>query len=330
MKYPAIALLAVLAVASFESSIADEDVHAEWEKFKKTYNKVYQSEAEEMFRKKIFLDHKNNIRKHNSLAAIGKKSFTLGMNKYGDLLHHEFVTQMNGLKISTRHSNSTIFHDLKLPSYLPSRIDWRDQGYVTDVKDQGACGSCWAFSATGSLEGQNFRKTGQLTSLSEQNLIDCSRPFGNFGCEGGEMEDAFNYIEYNGGIDTEDSYPYEINQGPCRFNPDAIGAKVITHRLVPPFDENFLSSILASIGPISIAVDASHYSFQMYEGGIYNEPECSNTDLDHAVLAVGYTENYYIIKNSWGPSWGMNGYMHMPRFNNNYCGVATMPIYPIV
>uniref|UniRef100_A0A3B4GLM0 Cathepsin L.1 n=1 Tax=Pundamilia nyererei TaxID=303518 RepID=A0A3B4GLM0_9CICH len=313
---------AVLAVSSCASiSLEDLEFHAWKLKFGET---SYDSESEEAHRKQIWLNNRKHVLVHNILADQGLKSYHLGMTHFADMEHEEYkqlISQsyLGSFNASLPQRGSSFF---RLPegTDLPDTVDWRDKGYVTEVKDQKQCGSCWAFSTTGVLESQHFRKTGKLVSLSEQQLMDCSHSFGNNGCKGGSVKRAFQYIQANGGIDTETAYPYKAKSGLYRLN-------IIT------FNEDALKEAVATIGPISVGIDASHNSFRFYQSGVYDEPDCSKTVLNHDVLAVGYgTEDghdYWLIKNSWGLRWGDKGYIKMSRNKSNQCGIASDATYPL-
>lgn len=328
-------LISVVAAVSFEDLVKEE-----WRTFKLTHRKQYESDVEENFRLKIFMENKRRIAQHNAHYEAGKTTFKLAMNHFGDMLHHEFVRTVNGFKRSTRmlgtervEAGVTFITPDNVE--LPKEVDWRKKGAVTPVKDQGQCGSCWSFSATGALEAQHFRMTGKLVSLSEQNLIDCSGKYGNQGCNGGLMDQAFQYIKDNHGIDTEKSYPYEAEDDKCRYRPSKSGAVDRGFVDIPEGDERKLKAAVATIGPVSIAIDASHQSFQFYAEGVYYEPECNATQLDHGVLVVGYgtdeeDSDYWLVKNSWNTTWGDEGYIKMSRNRENNCGIASSASYPLV
>jgi len=331
-------LLCVMGLVSVSQAVSFvEVVMEEWNTFKLQHGKTYDTKMDDKFRMKIYMENKIKIARHNARAAEGKHSYHLKINKYGDMLHHEFVATMNGYK--GRTSNRTLGATFIVPANvdkLPRNVDWRTHGAVTPVKDQGQCGSCWSFSTTGALEAQHYRKTKVLTSLSEQNLVDCSTSYGNEGCNGGLMDNAFQYIKDNGGIDTEQSYPYEGEDDECRYNPKNKGAWDVGFVDVTEGDENALKHAIATVGPCSVAIDASHESFQFYSHGVYREPECSPQALDHGVLAVGYGvdkesgEAYWLVKNSWSESWGDDGYIKMARNEDNMCGIASAASYPLV
>lgn len=217
---------------------------------------------------------------------------------------------------------------------VPKRVDWREKGAVTPVKDQKNCGSCWAFSATGAIEGASFLATGSLVSLSEEELVDCSRG-GNRGCSGGEPINAFDWIAKNG-ICSERSYPYTAYQDEChnQFNPCQEATKIDGYTAVTPNNEVALKQAVAQ-QPISVEIDANTDLFRFYKSGVLKGDACG-TSLDHAVLAVGYgTENgqdYWLVKNSWNVSWGDKGYVKLARTDSTYssgqCGIARKPSFP--
>jgi len=307
----------------------DQSLNEHWKAYKVRFNKDY-SRDDEQARRLFWEENVHRITRHNLRADLGLHSYRLGLNKYADMTNEEFRARMNGA-----HFNATSVHVHKhVRHLLPKSVDWRTKGYVTEVKDQAQCGSCWAFSATGSVEGAHFKKTNKLVSLSEQNLVDCSSAEGNMGCGGGWMDQAFDYIIKNKGIDTESSYPYTAQDGTCNFNSNSIGATITSYTDVKGGDEDDLTKSIASAGPVSVAIDASAYTFQLYKDGVYDEESCSSTLLDHGVLAVGYDttsdgKDYYIVKNSWGASWGQSGYIWMSRNKDNQCGIATKASYPI-
>jgi len=211
----------------------------------------------------------------------------------------------------------------------PASIDWTTKGAVTAIKDQGQCGSCWAFSTTGSVEGAWQIAGNKLVSLSEQQLVDCSGSFGNEGCNGGLMDYAFEYIIANKGITTEQGYPYKGVDGTCKKNQKA-AATIKGYQDVTSGDEDALLDAVA-LGPVSVAIEADQSCFQFYSGGILSDPSCG-TNLDHGVLAVGYgtdstNTNYWKVKNSWGKSWGEKGYVRMIR-GQNECGISLAASYP--
>lgn len=307
-----------------------------WESFKTDHGKDYGSDEEEARRRLVFIDNVKKIELHNWEYFNMKKSYSLDINQFADLTFEEFK-HYNRLQKPATNRNSTI----KCTKYMrplnwaaPVSVDWREKGYVTPVKNQGQCGSCWSFSTTGSLEGQNFRATGKLISLSEQQLVDCSGSFGNEGCNGGLMDQAFEYINSVGGIETEKDYPYMAEQEKCKFKSKKIAADLVACKDIESGSEKMLMEAVGSEGPVSVAIDASHQSFQFYDQGVYDEPQCSSEQLDHGVLTVGYgSENgqeYWLVKNSWGTTWGEEGYVKMSRNKGNQCGIATSASFPDV
>jgi len=320
----------LLVIALAQLAVGFELTDPDWVAFKSAHGKAYSHPAEEAARLAIFKDNQRLIAEHNA----GNHSFKLGVNKFADLTNAEYrqllgykTAEKRGLKRSGKHMKRGVTVATK---------DWRDAGAVTAVKDQGQCGSCWAFSTTGAVEGMWAIAGNPLVSLSEQQLMDCSYAYGNFACSGGLQSSAFDYLVDEGGIMSEADYPYTMSSHlQCSYDPAQSAAKISSWVEISETDETEMEDAVANIGPVAIGIDASHFSFQLYSSGVYDEPRCLSAynDLDHGVLAVGYgTENgqdYWLVKNSWGASWGMDGYIKMTK-GSNQCGVATDSNYPVL
>ncbi|KAL2771836.1 cathepsin S isoform 2 preproprotein [Daubentonia madagascariensis] len=203
---------------------------------------------------------------------------------------------------------------------------------MNHLGDMGSCGACWAFSAVGALEAQLKLTTGKLVSLSAQNLVDCSTgKYRNEGCHGGYMTEAFQYIIDNNGIDSEASYPYKAMDEKCQYDSKNRAATCSKYTELPFGSEDALKEAVASKGPVSVGIDASHPSFFLYRSGVYYDPACTHT-VNHGVLVVGYGnlngKDYWLVKNSWGLNFGEQGYIRMARNSGNHCGIASFPSYP--
>ncbi|KAL6844394.1 hypothetical protein ACP4OV_026067 [Aristida adscensionis] len=281
---------------------------------------------------RVFWDNLRFVDAHN--ARADEHGYRLGMNQFADLTNEEFRAAYLGARPAPtgRAAGERYRHDGS--EELPEAVDWREKGAVAPVKNQGQCGSCWAFSAVSTVESINQLVTGEMITLSEQELVECSTNGGNSGCNGGLMDDAFDFIIKNGGIDTEDDYPYKAVDGKCDINRK--NAKVVTidgFEDVPENDEKSLQKAVAH-QPVSVAIEAGGREFQLYKSGVFSG-RCG-TQLDHGVVAVGYgNENgkdYWIVRNSWGPKWGEAGYIRMERNVNvttGKCGIGMMASYPI-
>ncbi|XP_065903076.1 procathepsin L-like [Dysidea avara] len=305
---------------------------AEWNEWKTLHGKIYESEREELTRYATWVANKAYIEEHNKHSDV--HGFTLKMNQFGDLGSKEFA-QLYTRRLSDRDINGNIDAPMYVPtnaSIPPASIDYRVLGYVTPVKNQGECFSCWSFAATGALEGQHFKKNKKLISLSEQNLIDCDTDY-NQGCDRGLENLAFNYVKQKG-IQSEETYPYLGYDSQCKADPDKVVVRCTGYVRVQSGDENALVNAIATIGPIATGFDGSDPNFKYYGGGVYSGSEnCGKTkdDLMHSMLIVGYktidNKPVYIVKNSEGTGWGDNGYIYVLR-GQNTCGIATEASYP--
>jgi len=336
MKFVLLALCALIVVAS--AAHTEEQYQYLFRHFIKQHNKHYHVDE---FHVRYF-NFKNNldlIKAHND----EKKSYKMAVNSFADLTNEEFRSKFLGYKMVDRsfiRSKNEVHSDIDV-SALPTSIDWVAKGAVTAVKNQGQCGSCWAFSTTGSFEGAHFLATGTLVSFSEQQLVDCSSAQGNQGCNGGLMDQAFQYIISNKGLCTEAAYPYTGVDGTCNSATCKSAGTISSYTDVTPLSEASLQTAVAA-RPVSIAVEADQACFQFYTSGVLDDATCG-TALDHGVLAVGYGhdatvgKDYWKVKNSWGASWGSAGYLNIVRGvgsestgSARQCGLTSDPSYPVV
>ncbi len=323
----------------FLLSVCSVAMATEWSSFMnfvRLYNKEYRSLEHFTSKFHTFVENAKFIREYNSqsncLEECIPANVTLGENYFMDLSTDEFKLY-HGLESPVKSTSCSAFSSTGI---LPSSVDWRKENAVTPVKDQGQCGSCWSFSSTGSMEGAWAINKGNLVSLSEQQLVDCSYglKYGNLGCNGGLMDSAFQYAIDNGGMCTEDSYSYTASKGTCEKCTPVVTISGCVD--VTANNEVALANAVA-IGPVSVAIEADTKVFQFYKSGVITDSSCG-TNLDHGVLVVGYgtegTTDYWIVKNSWGSSWGENGYVRIQKTSSTnskgMCGIAMQPSYPVV
>ncbi|XP_057740852.1 low-temperature-induced cysteine proteinase-like [Arachis stenosperma] len=313
---------------------SEERVVELFEKWKQEHKKSYTHQEEATLRLENFKRNLRYIVEKNAMQNQNSpEGHRLGLNRFADMSNEEFKNKyISKVKqpLNKRLTNS--FKDYSCEN-TPYSLDWRKKGVVTSVKDQGDCGSCWAFSSSGAIEGINAIVTGDLVSLSEQELVDCDKT--NDGCEGGYMDYAFEWVMNNGGIDTETDYPYTGVDSSCNITKEE--NKVVSidgYNDVAKSDSALLCATVKQ--PISAAIHGSSLDFQLYTGGIY-DGDCSSNpdDIDHAILIVGYgsegDEDYWIVKNSWGTGWGMDGYIYIKRNTDlkyGVCAINYMASYP--
>jgi len=316
------------------------DLKHAWNDWMEYFGKKYGSVNEEYYRFGVFLQNLQKIAMWNTETT---NDAILRPNQFADLTNEEFVEYVHG-------KNGKCFSAKNKPKYTiggkhnskptsvgtnPTSVDWTTKGVVTPVKNQGDCGSCWAFSATGSIECEYAIAHGVLNSLSEQQLVDCSVAEGNLGCSGGEMDAAFQYVIKEGGLCTETEYPYTASDGICKAATcGKLYDPIKNYTDVTKKDEAALEDA-AVLGCVSVAIQANQFAFQYYSSGILTG-NCG-TDLDHGVLVVGYGvdngQDYWKVKNSWGTDWGEDGYVLICKDcnkngNQGECGINDDPSYP--
>lgn len=306
-----------------------DNLTVEFAKFAAQYKKEYSNYEEYSLREKLF--RQNFVKMGNMFrqySADSELENEFGYSEFMDLTEEEFKQKLgfNHNENSAEQSRLTsepLEFRVNLDQEVPDSFDWRDHGAVTDVKNQGACGSCWAFSATGNLEGQTKIVKDNLQSISEQELVDCDKV--DQGCQGGLMENAFEQLEKLGGIETESDYPYTGRGGQCKFDKSKVALEVTGYSFVDT-DEEKIKETLFKTGPLAIALNAT--PLQFYFGGVFHPWKmfCNPKGLNHGVLLVGYGEakgkKFWIVKNSWGGHWGEKGYFRLFR-GDGTCGVNT-------
>lgn len=326
--------LCVVTSQGMTNFLSDNDEWKQFSNFQEKFVKKYENIDQLETRFEIFRTNLRNIIIHNMDRS---QNFTMGVNQFTDLTPEEFKAQyVSGLKAEVGLAGCGSFSGSA--SGAPASIDWRAKGAVTSVKDQGQCGSCWTFSATGAVEGAWAIAKGQLINLSEEELVECAGlKYGSMGCNGGQMEGAFKYIIEKGQCSLS-SYPYTSGtgqSGSCKTSCSPV-AKLTSCSDVKPNDQLSLKAAVAK-QPVSIAIEADTKYFQSYSSGILTSSSCG-TNLDHGVLITGYgTENgidYWMVKNSWSTSWGDQGYVKIARSSSTndqgICGIAMQPSFPTV
>ncbi|XP_055383350.1 procathepsin L-like [Condylostylus longicornis] len=323
-------LVALFALIACQQSYADLD--SEWENFKIQYGKVYNSYEEEATRKETFANTLKKIEEHNKNYAKGLSTFEMGVNEFADFTVDEYKAKLErSAYMPTSGFGSSEFAQNFTARDLPEYVNWLEYGYRNPVLNQGGCGSCYTFAAIAALEGQYYIKHGQLIQLAHQELLDCGKEYGNYGCGGGFQRNVYNYMLAHG-LGHAASNPYLGREDVCRRGEPRIS--ISTFYEIPSGDEQALKQAVATVGPIPIDMDASLDTFMHYKSGVFYDSRCRTNWLSHAITIVGYgTENgqdYWLVRNSWGDWWGDNGYIKMARNRNNHCGVATRAVYPIV
>jgi C1A family cysteine protease len=324
----AVIIISLLLASAFGFGFEEQlmkDLYSQW---KQTHMKLYGSAHEDEYRFNVFTENYLTIQEFNSQKE-DSDDVELALNQFADLTNEEFGALHTGHTFSPIGLGETfVFDNTQDP---PASVDWRSKGAVTPVKNQGSCGSCWAFSATGALEGLYYINNTQLISFSEQNLVDCVTQ--DYGCNGGWPIDAMSYSA-QAGIQSESDYPYKGFDGKCAF--DKSKAYIVNSGYYNVTPDNLEQMKLAvAQQPVSVGIQANGLVFQFYAGGVIKK--LCGANIDHGVLVVGYDvikgQEAYIVKNSWGGSWGNSGYVYISTDDsankgNGVCGILKMPAIP--
>lgn len=332
-------LIALFALASSASStsagLSERELQTQFNSWMRNHGRSYNAD-EFLPRYQAWRSNMDFIEEFN---RQGNRTFAVAMNQFGDLTPEEFGRLHKGhlsnpAEVKRRLDQESLQRQDQICGSTPAASwDWVTQGAVTPVKNQGSCGDCWAFSAVGGVEGARKIAGGSLISLSEQMLLDCAEGTGNLGCSGGNVGITYSWMINNrADLMEEAAYPYTGVQSTCMYSGGGSQGIGSYANVVPGSESDLLAK--AAVGPVTVAIDASLQSFMFYSGGYYYDPSCSSTALDHAVLVVGWgseaSGDYWLVKNSWGTSWGDGGYIYMARNKGNNCGIASLAVLPCI
>ncbi|XP_065370752.1 procathepsin L [Calliphora vicina] len=303
-----------------------------FDEYKNLVNKSYVHTYDELRSRSAFEENSAAVRQHNELFNSGKSSFRLRTNIMADMSNDSYLKAFLRLLRSKRVE--ALDHDSELVGSplmqeTPESIDWREKGFVTSPDNQKTCGSCYAFSIAESIEGQVFKRTGRILSLSPQQIVDCSTSHGNQGCTGGSLRNTLKYLQDTGGLMRSKDYKYVSKKGKCQFVAELAVVNVTSWAILPAKDEKSIEAAVAHIGPVAVSINATPKTFQLYSDGVYDDDSCASTSVNHAMMVIGYTKDYWILKNWWGELWGEEGYMRIAK-GKNLCGIANYAAYAIV
>ncbi|XP_059608175.1 procathepsin L-like [Phlebotomus argentipes] len=303
---------------------------ASWEEFKTAFNRTYRRSFRERRSRDAFLANAALVAEHNGAFEHNRTSFRLALNALADLNRQEYLVRF--VHLQADKAESTDDGDAIVAAFgaaeAPQSVDWRELGFRPPADNQKSCGACYAFSIVHSIEGQIFKRTSKMIALSEQQIVDCSFDMGNQGCAGGSLKNTLRYLVACGGLMRQQDYPYTAKEGRCRFL-EPLAVLNVSRWAVLPKSEAALALAVATVGPVAVSINAAPRSFQLYGDGVYDDAKCSSSTVNHAMLLVGYTPAYWILRNWWGERWGEGGYMRLKR-HQNLCGVANYAAYALV
>ncbi|KAF7058364.1 hypothetical protein CFC21_065439 [Triticum aestivum] len=332
----ALALVAAAAVADFAAARGVHTVAARHELWMAKFGRAYADAEEKLSRQEVFAANAQHV---DAVNRAGDRTYTLGLNQFSDLTDDEFLE----MHLGYRHQRGVDYAPVAAVNMskaaagqfqdTPDSMDWRAQGALTQVKNQLSCGSCWAFAAVAATEGLVKIATGDLISMSEQQVLDCTG--GANTCNAGDINAALRYVAASGGLQPEAAYAYNGQQGACRSGgvmPNSVASVGAPRWATLYGDEGALQELAAS-QPVAVGVEASDPDFRHYMSGVYSGSSSCGQRLNHAVTVVGYGadgsgQEYWVVKNQWGTGWGEAGYMRLSRGNGANCGIATYAYYP--